>query len=115
MWNFSREVKLVPALHLFKTSYLVFDFRYISDLGIWNHICELFTGFSWHLVFGNLYFWFCRHLAFGILQQGRIPPIRVNAQRRGSDKALISRLIIWTYLQIFETAFDMVILLKHWS
>ena len=30
--------------------------------------------------------------------QGGIPPIRVNAQRRGSDKVLISRLIIWTYL-----------------
>ena len=33
-----------------------------------------------------------------ILQQGGIPPIRVNAQRRGSDKVLISRLITWTYL-----------------
>ena len=46
----------------------------------------------------------CKHLGTRwngfstILQQVGIPPIRVNAQRRGSDKVLISRLITWTYL-----------------
>ena len=64
VWNFSREVKLVPALHLFKTSYLVFDFRYLTlafgtifvsclldFLGIW-YLAICISGFVgiWHLV-----------------------------------------------------------------
>ena len=40
----------------------------------------------------------CSSFSNHTFQQGGIPPIRVNAQRRGSDKVLISRLITWTYL-----------------
>ena len=41
VWNFSREVKLVPAFHMFMTSFQVLDLRYF-DLGIWNQFCDSF-------------------------------------------------------------------------
>ena len=61
VWNFSREVKLVPAFHLFMTSFQVLDLRYLT-LAFGTNFVIHFIGFSWHLVLDNLYYW----LTFGI-------------------------------------------------
>ena len=63
VWNFSREVKLVPAFHLFKTSFQVLDLRYLT-LAFGAIFVIHFIGFSWHLVLDNLYYWIL--LTFGI-------------------------------------------------
>ena len=52
VWNFSREVKLVPALHLLKIFDMVFNFWYLA-FDFWNHV----LGFcSWILLAFDIWY-----------------------------------------------------------